>query len=188
MSLEVTLAVLADEYVEQAQVTNWPLRIGLVLIMVLLIALALWGMWRGWRGRERRQGDLPAPMEWPPADWVLGPPVPGLYGGTGMNGDWMDRIVVFDLGVRSRADLSWGADGIALDRQGARSLAIPAAAILGIRTDRGVAGTVRAKDSMIVITWRLGDRVLDTGFRADESSDHRTVLDGLMAAFPTGVR
>jgi hypothetical protein len=127
-------------------------------------------------------------MERPPADWVLGEGVPGLYGGTGVTGNWMDRIVVFDLGVRSRAELSWGSDGIALDRQGARSLAIPAAAIRGIRTDRGVSGTVRAKDSMIVITWCLGDRILDTGFRADESSDHRTVLDGLMAAFPTGDR
>jgi hypothetical protein len=47
---------------------------------------------------------------------------------------------------------------------------------------------VRAKDSMIVITWRLGDRLVDTGFRADASPDHVTVLDGLMAAFPTGVR
>lgn len=182
------LVMLADDYVEQAEVTNWPLRIVLVLALLALIGLALWGMRRGWRARQRRQADLPAPEEYPPADWMLGASVPGLFAGTGVNGDWMDRIVVFDLGVRSRADLSWGPSGVALARQGARSLVIPSASIVGIRVDRGVAGTVRAKDSMIVISWRLGDRLLDTGFRADESSDHRTVLDGLMATFPTGVR
>ena len=39
---------------------------------------------------------------------------------------------------------------------------------------------------MIVVTWRLGDAVLDTGFRADETSAHGTVLDGLTATFAAG--
>ena len=78
--------------------------------------------------------------------------------------------------------------GVWIERIGARSLFIPAAAIEGVRADRGVAGTVRGKDSMVVVTWRLGDRVLDTGFRADVSTEHATVLDGLMAQFATEVR
>ena len=48
--------------------------------------------------------------------------------------------------------------------------------------------TVRSKDGMVVITWRLGDRVLDTGFRADATADHATVLDGLMGQFPMEVQ
>ena len=47
---------------------------------------------------------------------------------------------------------------------------------------------MRSKDGMAVVTWALGDRVLDTGFRADAGADHAAVLDGLMAAFPTGVQ
>lgn len=188
MSAVPFASVLLEEYVEQAEVTDWPQRLLLVGIVVAVIALALWAMRRGWRARQRRQLDIPAPMDAPPEQWRLGEPVPGLFAGTGTSGDWMDRIAVHDLGVRSRARLSWGDDGVFLEREGSRSVAIPAAAITGVRADRGVAGTVRAKDSMIVITWHLGDRLVDTGFRADASPDHTTVLDGLMAAFPTGVR
>lgn len=184
----LAVVIAADPYTEQAEVTNWPARIVLVLVVLGLIALALWGMRRGWRHREARQSDLPEPAMTPPADVVLSTPVSGLFAGTGVNGDWMDRIVVFDLGVRSRGDLSYGPAGVWIERIGARSLFIPAASILGIRADRGVAGTVRGKDSMVIVTWRLGDRVLDTGFRADVSAEHATVLDGLMAEFATEVQ
>lgn len=180
--------VLTADYVEQAQVTNWPARVVLVLVVLALIALALWGMRRGWRNRAGRQSDLPAPLESAPAAAVLGDPVDGLYAGTGTNGDWMDRIVVFDLGVRSRAAVSWGTDGIWFDRAGARSLFVPADDVVAVRTDRGVAGTVRSKEGMVVVTWRLGDRVVDTGFRADASADHDAVLDGFVATFATGVQ
>ena len=176
------------DYTEQAEVTNWPLRILLVLVMLALIALALWGMRRGWQRRERSQADLPAPADAVPADAVLTDPVPGLFAGTGVNGDWMDRIVVHDLGVRSRGSLAWGPAGVWLAREGARSVFIPAGSIVGVRADRGVAGTVRSKDGMAVITWRLGDRVLDTGFRADAAADHASVLDGLMGQFPMEVQ
>ena len=160
----------------------------LVLVVLGLIALALWGMRRGWVNRQRRQSDLPAPAEAPPADAVLGASFEGLFAGTGVNGDWMDRIVVWDLGVRSRGAIAWGPAGIWIERDGARSLFIPAAAVVDVRADRGVAGTVRSKDSMAVITWHLGDRVLDTGFRADAPADHATVLDGLVAEFATEVQ
>jgi hypothetical protein len=188
MSVALSGAVMMEEYVEQAQVTDWPQRLILVGVVLAVIALALWAMRRGWRSRQLRQQDIPAPMDVPPQQWQLGESVPGLFAGTGMSGDWMNRIAVHDLGVRSRARLSWGGDGIFLEREGARSVVIPGGAVEGVRADRGVAGTVRAKDSMVVITWRLGDRLVDTGFRADASPDHTTVLDGLMAAFPTGVR
>lgn len=183
----VTMTSAAD-YVEQAEVTNWPLRILLVLAMLALIALALWGMRRGWQRRGRAQADIPAPADEPPVDAVLTDPVPGLFAGTGVNGDWMDRVVVHDLGVRSRGTISWGPAGVWLAREGARSVFIPAGSIVGVRADRGVAGTVRSKDGMVVITWRLGDRVLDTGFRADAAADHASVLDGLMGQFVTEVQ
>lgn len=180
-------APLAD-YTEQAQVTDWPARLVFVLILLALIGLALWGMRRGWRNRAARQADVPAPADAAPAGAVLGTPVAGQFAGTGVNGDWMNRIVVHDLGVRSRAALSYGPTGILLEREGARSVFIPADTVVGVRTDRGVAGTVTSKDGMIVVSWRLGDRVLDTGFRADSASDHADVLDGLMATFTSDAR
>lgn len=177
------IAVLASDYTDQAQVTNWPARIGLVVIVVALIVLALWGMRRGWVNRQRRQDSIPAPAAEPMSAQAMGEPVEGLFIGTAMAGDWMDRIAVHDLGVRSRAAISWGAEGIWLNRVGARSVLIPAGAIEGIRLDRGVAGTVKAKDSVIIITWCLGDALVDTGFRAEDSAGHGTVWDGLTAAF-----
>jgi hypothetical protein len=183
-----SFAVVAADYAEQAEVTNWPARIALVAAMLGLIALALWGMRRGWVNRRRRQAGIPAPASEPPAGARLGEPVEGLFAGTGTSGDWMDRIVVHDLGVRSRAAVSWGLAGVWFERQGARDLFIPANAIRAVRADRGVAGTVRSRDSMVVLTWRLGDRDLDTGFRADVTAEHAIVLDGFVSTFATGVQ
>ena len=177
----VPVLLRAADYVEQAEVTNWPARFVLVLATVLLIGLALWGMRRGWQNRKARQDWIPQPADAPPTDRALTRPVEGVFLGSSAAGDWMDRIVVFALGVRSRASASCSSDGIWLDRTGARSVFIPAADIVRLRLDRGVASTVRAKDSVIVVTWRLGDATIDTGFRADDTPGHRAVLDGLAA-------
>lgn len=181
-------AVRAADYVEQPGVADWPLRLALIAILVLVIAACLWAMRRGWVNRKARQADIPPPPDHPPAGAHLAAPVEGLYAGTGTHGDWLDRIAVHDLGVRSRATMSFGPNGIWLDRVGARSLFVPGSEIVAVRADRGVAGTVRDRDGMIVVTWRLGTRLVDTGFRADAGADHRTCLDGLMSQFAPQVR
>lgn len=184
----IPAAIGAADYSEQPGVSDWPMRLVLIAILVLVIAACLWAMRRGWVNRKARQADVPEPPDHPPADAGLGRPIDGLFAGTGTNGDWLDRIVVHDLGIRSRARLSFGPGGIWLDREGARSVFIPAPDVVGVRADRGVAGTVRDRDGMIVVTWRLGPRVVDTGFRADAGEDHRTCLDGLMTQFAPEVR
>jgi hypothetical protein len=181
------LAVRTTDYTEQAQVTNWPARFVLVVVVLVLIALALWGMRRGWRNRLARQASIPAPADAPTTS-ELAAPVEGLFIGTATAGAWMDRIDVHELGVRSRAWISWGAAGILLDRVGARSVFIPGEDLQAIRLDRGVAGTVKAKDSVVIVTWRLGEALLDTGFRADDGAGHRAVLGGLMATFPVAAK
>lgn len=176
------------EYSEQAEVTQWPARLALVVVMIALIALALWGMRRGWRARQRRQSAIPAPAASPQDPGSLSEPVAGLYLGTSRHGDWMDRIAVHGLGVRSRATIALSASGLWLDREGAPGLWIPADDVASVRSDRGVANTVRSRDSVAVVTWRLGEVLVDTGFRADATDDHLTVLDGLMARYGTGVQ
>ena len=182
------MIVLTAGFTEQAQVTNWPVRIALVLIMIAIISVVLWAMRRGWRARQRRQADIPAPHGVPdPSDTPRSTDnrgISGVYLGTATAGNWLDRIAVHGLGVRSRAEVDFSPAGITIERQGASSFFIPTADVIQVRTDRGVAGTVRAKDSVVVITWRLGEHEVDSGFRADDSTDHRTLLDGLMAAFP----
>jgi hypothetical protein len=173
--------LISEEFVEQAQVTNWPARIAWTALVIGVIALVLWAMRRGWKARVQRQSDVPAPAA--PTAEPMEEAIPGLYLGTSVSGDWLDRIAAHGLGVRSRALVDWSESGVAMHRQGAPSLVIPAADILGVRADSGVAATVRSKDSVVVITWQLGERVVDTGFRADDASGHRTVLDGLMDTF-----
>jgi hypothetical protein len=171
--------VIPREYLEQAQVTNWPLRIALVAVVIAVIGLVVWAMWRGWQGRLRRQSDLPWPAETGDGPWTID--APGMFLGTSRAGDWLDRIVIADLGVPSRGTIHSGQSGLWIERIGARSVFIPAGAVVGVRLDRGVAGTVREKEGVLVLTWQLGESLIETGFRADDSAKQRDLLNGVMA-------
>jgi len=173
------VVVVAEEFTEQASVSDWPARLAVVGLVAGLIALALWGMRRGWQGRVARHSSMAEPSAF---DAPATSGVPGLYLGTSISGDWLDRVAVHEFGVRSRASFHLVDGGVGIRRDGARSFLIPASAVRGVRTDRGVAGTVRGKDSVIVVTWMLADDVLDTGIRADDGADHAALLDGLMVA------
>ena len=159
------MLILADA--QSAQVTNWPLRLLLVAATLLVIAGLLALMRWGWKGRERRQIDVSRPLPVPPPGALFIIDVPGVYIGAARNGAWLDRIAVHGLGVRSRAALNVGEQGIWVERVHANSFFVPAAEINRIRIDRGVAGTVRSKDSVVVATFALGATLVDFGFRAD---------------------
>lgn len=158
-----------------APVTQWPLRIALVLVVAAVIALVLLGMRRGWRRRARAQEDIPAPPR-PPERSDGDAMVRGVFLGTTAHGDWLDRIVVHDLGVRSRVEVAVGADGVCLWREGARDVFIPAACVRDAGTARGIAGKAYERDGVLVITWELGGRLMDTGVRADVAEEQDALL------------
>lgn len=166
---------------ESAPVTQWPLRILLVLAVIGVIALVLLGMRAGWRRRAGRQADIAEPLL--PPEVMLNRtagPVSGVFLGSTGHGDWLDRIVVHDLGVRSRAIAEVGPDGIALRREGARDVFIPAAAVRGAGMARGIAGKAYERDGVLVVTWDLGGRLVDTGFRADVADEQRVLRDAIL--------
>lgn len=165
-----------------AEVTNWPERIALVVAMIAFILVAFAGMRAGWLRRQRRQQAISAPTAEPSSGADLPWQVEGLYVGAARAGDWLDRVAVHGLGVRSRAIAHIGPDGVWLERIGAPSAWLPTEELAGARLDRGLAGTVRGADSVIVVTWRSSDGPIDLGFRADSAEGHRIVLDGLVAA------
>jgi hypothetical protein len=169
------------EFIEQASVTNVPLRILLVLVMLAIIGLVLWGMRRGWKGRQSRQSDIPAPAVSGPDDADYPVRVSGQFVGSARSGDWLDRIAVHDLGVRSRCWACVGQSGVWFDRVGAQSVFIPAQSMRNVRIDRGIAGIVREREAFVVVTWQLGGTQIDTGFRADDREDQVELLDGCMA-------
>ncbi|UVJ37865.1 DUF2207 domain-containing protein [Arthrobacter sp. CJ23] len=150
-----------------------------MLITVPLIVIVLAMIWWGWRNRLRRQSDvehLPeVPAQLSPAAVV----VDGQYVATTTAGDWLDRIAVQGLGIRSNAELSVHAEGVLFDRPGAAPVFIPRAALEGSRQDSGMAGKFVEKDGLVVVSWKLGSRGLDTGFRARHAADKQPLLDAL---------
>jgi hypothetical protein len=158
-------------------------------VMVGVIALACWLMWRGWLARGRRQGDLPAPAP-PPADLgdpVAGP-IDGRYLASTSAGDWLDRIVVHGLGSTAAGALSVHPQGVLFARTGADDLFIASAAIRGARLDRGIAGSVYEQGGIVVVTWDLGGRVLDTGFRASAALHHDELVAAVASLVTTAAR
>ena len=136
-----------------------------VAILFGLVLAAYLLMWRGWRRRATRH-ELPPLVEAPPVSEL---PTPKLqsgarYFGTTVRGDWLDRVVARGLGARSTCRLSLSDEGLDVIRL-AGSFRIPAGALVGARQDRGVAGKVVPPHGVLVVTWRHGDLVLDSGFR-----------------------
>lgn len=166
------------EYVEQATVTNWPARITWVVGVIVVVLLVLFLMRKGWRNRSKRHADIIAPV-WPADLELPSTSVPAMYVGSSRAGDWLDRIVVHGLGVRSRAEVSVVPQGIAIVRAGAPDVFIPAASIRETRTDRAVSATVRSKDSIVLVTWQLGDATLETGLRTDVADDQNVLLTAI---------
>jgi hypothetical protein len=162
-------------------VSDWPERLALTLAMVGVIALVCWGMWRGWRGRGERQSGLVAPHQ-PTALQAAAVAVAaceGRYVGTVRDGDWLDRIVVHGLGTPSRCQISVTHDGVIVARNGADGFFIPRSDLVKVGSGKGIAGEVVESGGLGIITWRLGDTVLATGFRADSAVEQQAVLSAL---------
>lgn len=153
-----------------APVSDWPLRLFLTALLVGLIAGVLLLMLRGWRARGRRQGHLlaPAPVG---AGETVGGPISGLFIGTVIAGDWLDRVVVHELGVRSRVEIAMTPDALCMHREGAASFSIPVGDLVGARSDRGLAGKAFERGGMAVITWKLGEVLVESGIRTTHASD-----------------
>lgn len=174
----ISLTHLAAEQ-RSADVTDWAARIGWVVGLLLLIALVYWLMREGWKWRGTLQGDLPelpeAPAEPGPATLTL----TGRYHGSTTAGQWLDRIVAHGLGTRSRVELTLTEAGVNVVRPGAQDFFIPAASLRGARLDKGIAGKVLAEGGLLIVTWQLGDRQIDSGFRSDHAAEHAAWIEAL---------
>ena len=154
---------------------------GMLLAVVLLGLL----MGKGWRGRQRRQRDLPAPPV-PPvnAGEPLLPATKGLFVGTTFAGDWLDRVAVHDLGHRAAGWLVVATDGVHVEREGLPDLYLPYAVLEGATLGDALAGKIIGKDGMLLLHWRLGERLLTSGFRADDHDAHQLLADAISTHLP----
>jgi hypothetical protein len=163
-------------------------RAVLVLVCVALVVLTLLGMRAGWRNRLRRQQALLPPLPDAPAELGelrLGP-LRGVYVGSAFAASWQDRVVCGGLGVPANAQASLYRAGIVVERDGATDVFIPAAAVVGARLAPGLAGTVVGAGGLLVVQWRHGGELIDSGLRADDKTEYPSWLRtlGTLAAAP----
>lgn len=150
-----------------------------LVITLGLIAIAFALIWMGWRSRLRRQSDveqLPVVPEAPGEPFAA---AEGQYVASTTAGDWLDRIAVHALGIRTNATLEVYRHGVLFDRSGAPALYIPAASLAGVRLDSGMAGKFVERDGLLVLAWAHGSHVLDTGFRTRRAEDRIVLIAAL---------
>jgi hypothetical protein len=154
-------------------------------VLVVVIAVVIQLMMRGWRERARRQTELIGALpEVPQQVGAASINTPGVYVGCAMAPVWSERITAGDLGYRSKAVLSRHPEGVLLQRIRAQPIWIPKESISAIRTERGIAGKVGARDGILAIRWRLPSGVkIDTGFRANNRDEYVSWLQ----SWPEGV-
>ncbi|WP_018773140.1 PH-like domain-containing protein [Arthrobacter sp. 131MFCol6.1] len=158
-----------------------------LLFTLVLIGVALALIAVGWRNRLRRQSDV-EPLPEVPAG--LGAPLAaadGQYVASTTAGDWLDRIAVHHLGIRTNARLSVHPEGVLFERAGAGPVFIPAGRLTGVRQESGMAGKFVEKDGLLVLSWMLGSHELDTGYRTRRAEDKAvllTTLRNLISAAP----
>ncbi|MGW0558721.1 PH-like domain-containing protein [Streptomyces sp. NPDC002926] len=157
---------------KSAEVTDWAARAGWVVGLLLFIAFVYWLMRQGWKWRGSLQSDLPELPTAPESPGEATATMSGRYHGSTTAGQWLDRIVAHGLGARSRVELTLTDAGLDVVRPGAPDFFIPAAQLREARLDKGIAGKVLTEGGLLVVTWAHGDKLIDSGFRADRSAEH----------------
>jgi hypothetical protein len=168
----VTPVILLAAEKKSAEVTDWAARVGWLVGLALFIALVYWLMREGWKWRATLQSDLPQPPRVPEEPGEAKLTLSGRYHGSTHAGQWLDRIVAHGLGTRSRAELTLTDAGLVVERPGAHDFFVPAGRLREARLDKGIAGKVLTEGGLLVVTWELGDRLIDSGFRSDHSAEH----------------
>lgn len=171
----VRVALAAGQH--SAPVIHWAVRISLTLLVLAIFASLYWLTWRGWKNRAARQSDVPIPTSAAPEGSPFGEAFDDVYASTTTHGDWLDRIAVHGLGVRGNAQVRVGEAGVLFEREAAPDVFVPAEDVKGVQAAPRIAGKVIGGDGLVLVTWQLGNRVLDTGFHPRFRSD-RTRLIG----------
>jgi hypothetical protein len=151
------------------------------IVLLAVFGGLCWMMRRGYQRRAGRQADVPQPASGAPAGLDPSEGVEGIYASTTTHGDWLDRIAVHGLGVRSNATITVADKGVFFAREAAPDLFIPAADILGAELAPGIAGKVTGGEGVLLITWQLGERTLDTGFHPRAKAERERLLEAVYA-------
>ncbi|WMY77495.1 hypothetical protein [Citricoccus sp. I39-566] len=153
--------------------------IGVLTVIGLVVIVLL--MWWGWRNRKRRQQDVAAPAA-VPADVLGAEPLAaaeGMYVSTVRGQDYLDRIAVHGLGLRTNARLEVHASGVAVLREGSQNFFIPRGDLRQAGLDAGMSGKFVERGGLLVLTWTLDGLQVTTGFRTRAAQDRDPLLAAL---------
>lgn len=157
-----------------APITQVTSRTILTFAVIAIIALAIWGLRRAWLGKAAEFAALPAPASTlPTTATALTPAYPARFAGTTVSGQWLKRVTVHGLGTPRGITASVYREGIYLTDDANFSLWLALESITGLRAGRGIAGDVVEPDGMVILTWKLGEQLLDTGLRISRHEDHQ---------------
>ncbi|WP_348770049.1 hypothetical protein [Arthrobacter sp. E3] len=155
---------------------------GMLTLLLVVVIFAM--MWWGWRNKLKRQ-DAVAPLPEVPAGMgEAAISVPGLYVVTTSAGDWLDRMAVHGLGIRTPAIVHVYAAGVVIERKGAQDIFIAQERLREVGAQSGMAGKFVEKDGLVVIGWDLADTAVDTGFRTTQAGAKRPLMEALQALLP----
>lgn len=155
---------------------------GMLTLLLVVVIFAM--MWWGWRNKLKRQ-DAVAPLPEVPAGMgEAAISVPGLYVVTTSAGDWLDRMAVHGLGIRTPAIVHVYAAGFVIERKGAQDIFIAQECLREVGAQSGMAGKFVEKDGLVVIGWDLADTAVDTGFRTTQAGAKRPLMEALQALLP----
>ena len=167
---------LKDYSEHYASIIAWTLG-----VIVVLVGLLLWG----WTARKRRQSAIAAPEAVPAALYEVEPAAgsEGMYVGTVLGEDRLDRVAAHDLGIRSDARLEVHTlgehAGAVVLRPRVENVFVPAAALRECGTTGGMVGKFVEPDGLVAFTWDLGGTQVTSAFRPRDPQDRHALLDAL---------
>ncbi|WP_413334942.1 hypothetical protein ACH82I_01150 [Brevibacterium sp. GP-SGM9] len=155
-----------------------PVSVIIIAVVFLLVIIAI--TW-GWSRRKRNQSDVPQPAKPHMGITPLSEPVEGSYVSTTKAGHPLERVAVHGLGIRTTGELVITDGGVIMDLAGREDFLIPRRDIVSVDTTAGMIGKFVERGGIVRITWRLGDTLVDTGFRARYATNTTPTVESIRA-------
>lgn len=140
-----------------------------VIITILVVIAGCAAILFGWRNLKARQQQIPEPYEG--FEDAIEHSFAGMYVATTKFEDWLDRIAVHDLGVRSNATLELGEQGLHILRPGTRDVHVRWEHFDRVVRSSGMIGKFVEKNGLIIVSWEKDGYTFDTGFRPRFAAD-----------------
>ena len=158
------------------------------LILVALVVVLFLGMWFAWRKRGKRDAHTLPTRALTGHELAHFPRV--FYVATTLQGEPLERISVPGLKYRGYASLVVKSDGCQIQVIGEDAVGIPATQISGVSTAQMRIDKVVEHSGLTLITWQVGERVLETSFRMPDNADQRQLSQAVeeMLAAPQATR